>query len=78
MDEFANWVHLMFTSSIQVIAASDLKKYTLKQFVHNDSGQYMVGELDGDLYLLVPGTPYSFINTSVAISFDANHPQAGT
>ncbi|XP_063684558.1 uncharacterized protein LOC134818823 isoform X1 [Bolinopsis microptera] len=39
----------------QVVSSDDLKKYSLKQFVHNDSGQFLVGEFEDNLYLLVAG-----------------------
>ena len=39
-----------------MVPSVDLKNYVLKQFVHNDSGQYLVGEREENLYLLVPGT----------------------
>jgi hypothetical protein len=38
-----------------VVPSDELKKYVLKQFVHNESGQFLVGEKEEDLYLLVPG-----------------------
>ena len=38
-----------------MVPSDDLKKYVLKQFVHNDSGQFLVGEKEENLYLLVPG-----------------------
>ena len=42
-----------------MVSSDDLKKYSLKQFVHNDSGQFLVGEFEDNLYLLVAGTVYS-------------------
>lgn len=38
-----------------MVASEELKEYELKQFVHNESGQYLLGEKDDELYILVPG-----------------------
>ena len=52
-----------------MVSSDDLKKYSLKQFVHNDSGQFLVGEFEDNLYLLVAGTVYSVRYTySVTLS----------
>ena len=44
--------------SVQVIPGSEMKKYVLKQFIHNESGQFLIGEIDENLFFMVPGESF--------------------